>query len=104
MSERYSTIPDDLSGLFEHIQVEDAMRNKLNWLENKVKELLNIKPTYDEASKFLFDTQDQILGVDLAQLFAGFDSRVITLPSGAHARGNTPLVRFPFPNETMAKK
>ena len=79
------------------------MRNKLPWLENKVREFLKNKPTYDEMSKFLFATQDEILSDGLAQLFVGFDSRVITLP-GARARGNTPLVRFPFPNETMAKK
>lgn len=103
MSEvRYSTIPDELSGLFDHIQVEAAMRNKLDWLENKVGEFLKNKPTYDEMSKFLIATQDEILGAGLAQLFAGFDSRVSTFPSGA--RRNTPLVRFPFPNETMAKK
>ena len=59
---RYSTIPDDLSGLFDHIQVEAAMRNKLDWLENKVREFLKNKPAYNEMSKFLVATQDEILG------------------------------------------
>ena len=105
MSERYSTIPDDLSALFDHIQVEAAMRNNLEWLEHKVKEFLKKKPTHDEISKFLVATQDEIIGVGLAQLFAGFESKVTTFPSvPSGVRGNTPLVRFPFPNENMTKK
>lgn len=104
MSEgRYSTIPDDLGGVFDHIQVEAAMRSKLPWLEDKVRKFLEKKPTYDEINKFLVATQDEILGVNMAQLFAGFDSRVFPPAPTTGGRGNTPLVRLPFP-DNIGKK
>ena len=99
MSERYSTIPDDLSELFDHIRVEAHMRDKVEWLEDKVSEFLKKKPTHDEISKFLIATQDEILGVSLAQLFAGCELQVMTFPSVPHRP-----VRLPFPNEIMTKK
>ena len=81
------------------------MRSKLTWLQEKVNKFLEKKPTYDEINKFLIATQDEILGVGFAQLFVGFDSRVVTFPPAptTGGRGNTPLVRFPFPNNAAKK-
>ena len=60
-TKHFTTIPAELLLFFDHIQVEAAMRSKLDWLQESVKNFLEKKPTHEEIKKFLVATQDEIL-------------------------------------------
>lgn len=84
-------VPGELVQFWDHVQVEAAMRGKLEWAQNKLDNFLKDDPSTSGVEKFLTSLEEEVRNSDMERIFEAL------IRNGM--RGNTPLVRLPFPND-----